>query len=228
MGEIQGIARHHSVRRPRHRRQGRNDQGDYRESEPARVPGRRAAVSVRAREDADVHPALRPAVSGRRRSRHLRPQLVQPGRRRIRDGILQRRGASALSRPLPAGRKMDRRSRHHPDQGVAGGRTGRAGSALRGPNKRSGPAMEAEPDGPGVVRALVRLLQGTRPHARRDRQQGRALAHRAFGRQAAGAPQLHRAHPVADPLQEGAACEGRAAEALDQRQVRRRRGTEGS
>ena len=42
----------------------------------------------RAREDADVHAALHSASAGGRRGRDLRPQLVQPRRRRARDGLL--------------------------------------------------------------------------------------------------------------------------------------------
>ena len=44
-----------------------------------------------------------------RRNRDLRPELVQPGRRRIRHGVLHRRGAQALSFALPASRKIRRR-----------------------------------------------------------------------------------------------------------------------
>ena len=64
---------------------------DHRAGQPARVPGRRAAGADRAREVADVHPALHPALPGRRRGRDLRPQLVQPRRRRARHGLLHRR-----------------------------------------------------------------------------------------------------------------------------------------
>jgi hypothetical protein len=109
--------------------------------------------------------------------------------------------------------------RHHPDQGLAGSRTGGAGTALQSSHRRSGPAMETQSDGSGIIPALVRLFEGPRPHAREDRQQACAVAHRAFRRQAAGAPQLHRAPPVADPAQEGAAREGQAAQAFVQRQV---------
>ena len=38
------------------------------------------------------------AFPGRRRNRHLRPQLVQPRRRRIRDGVLHRGAAPAFPR----------------------------------------------------------------------------------------------------------------------------------
>ena len=89
----------HRLRGARRRRQGRHDQGDHRAREPARVPRRRAAGADRAREVADVHAALHAAPAGGRRDRDLRPQLVQPRRRRARDGILHRgAGASASCR----------------------------------------------------------------------------------------------------------------------------------
>ena len=48
----------------------------------------------RAGEVADVHPALHPALPGRRRGDHLRPQLVQPRRRRAGDGLLHARAVA--------------------------------------------------------------------------------------------------------------------------------------
>ena len=48
------------------------------------------------------------------------------------------------------------------DQDLAGGRQGRAGTALLGAHRRSAAAVEAEPDGSGIVPALVRLLAGAR------------------------------------------------------------------
>ena len=93
----------HRVRGPRHRRQGRHDQGDHRAGEPAGVPRRRAARADRAREVADVRPALHPALPRRRRGRDLRPQLVQPRRRRAGHGLLHRgAGRSASSSMVPA------------------------------------------------------------------------------------------------------------------------------
>ena len=49
----------------------------------------------RSREVADVRPALPATLAGGRRSRDLRPQLVQPCRRRARDGLLHRRTGPA-------------------------------------------------------------------------------------------------------------------------------------
>ena len=45
--KAKGAAGHHPVRRPRCRRQGRDDQGHYRKSQPARFSGRCAAGAVR-------------------------------------------------------------------------------------------------------------------------------------------------------------------------------------
>ena len=97
LGEAQGIARHHRVRGARCRRQGRHHQGDHRAGEPARISRCCAAGAFRSGKDADVFPALHPAFSRRRRGHHLRSQLVQPRRRRVRDGVLHRGGASAIS-----------------------------------------------------------------------------------------------------------------------------------
>jgi polyphosphate kinase 2 (PPK2 family) len=54
---------------------------------PARVSRGRPARPHRAREDADVHPALPASPAGRGRDRHLRPELVQPRRRRSGHGL---------------------------------------------------------------------------------------------------------------------------------------------
>ena len=96
VGRAQGAQGLHRLRGPRRRRQGRHDQGDHRAREPARLPRRRAAGADRAREEPDVRAALPAAPAGGRRDRDLRPQLVQPRRRRARDGLLHR-GAGARS-----------------------------------------------------------------------------------------------------------------------------------
>ena len=54
----------------------------------------------------DVHAALHRALPGRRRDRDLRPQLVQPRRRRVRHGLLHARAAQALPRALPDRREV--------------------------------------------------------------------------------------------------------------------------
>ena len=93
--------------------QGHGRQGLHRVRGPRRAPARAARsrriterVSPRVfrvvalpapteREKiADVHPALHAALPGGRRDRDLRPQLVQPRRRRAGDGLLHRRSRS--------------------------------------------------------------------------------------------------------------------------------------
>ena len=105
------------------------------------------------------------AVSGRRRNRHLRPQLVQPRRRRVRDGVLHEEQHKRFLELCPPVRKIHRRRRYHTDQVLARGRTGRAGAAIQGPHRGSAAAVEAQPDGSRIVRALVRLLAGARHDA---------------------------------------------------------------
>src|SRR5215471_10678383 len=58
--------------------------------EPAHFPGRGTSSADRAREVADVPPALYSASARGRGGRDLRPQLVQPGRRRAGDEVLHR------------------------------------------------------------------------------------------------------------------------------------------
>ena len=58
---------------------------------PQGLPHRRADRAERARAHAMVFPTLCPAPARRRRDRAVRPQLVQPRRRREGDGLLRRR-----------------------------------------------------------------------------------------------------------------------------------------
>ena len=88
VGQTQGPARDHHLRGPRCRRQGRHHQGHHRARQPAGVPRGGAARPVRPRKVADVHAALHAAFPGRGRGRDLRPELVQPPRRGICDGLL--------------------------------------------------------------------------------------------------------------------------------------------
>ncbi len=84
-----GAADHHHLRGARRRGEGRDDPLAHRAREPSRLPRRRAAGPVRPREEPDVHAAVHAALPRRRRDRDLRPQLVQPRRRRARDGVLR-------------------------------------------------------------------------------------------------------------------------------------------
>ena len=89
LGERKGRAHHHPVRGTRRRWQGRDHQGAYRAGKPADVPGGGASGSLRSPKIPDVHAALHPAIPRGGRDHHLRSQLVQSRRRRIRHGILQ-------------------------------------------------------------------------------------------------------------------------------------------
>ena len=74
-------------------------------SQPARVPRGGAARAERPREKPDVHPALPAAPAGRRRNRDLRQELVQPRRRRARDGLQRRRDGAQIPEDGSAGRR---------------------------------------------------------------------------------------------------------------------------
>ena len=69
-------------------------------AQSAHLQGRGAAGAERARTHAMVFPALCRASAGRRRDRAVRPQLVQPRRRRAGDGISAPR-TSARSSSAP-------------------------------------------------------------------------------------------------------------------------------
>ena len=109
------------------------------------------------REVADIHPTLHGALPGRRRGRHLRPQLVQPGRRGARDGVLHGQGPSPLSRVVSRLRETHRRRRHRADQVLAGGERQGAEGPVRSADQGPGAPVEAQPDGPAVAQPLVRV-----------------------------------------------------------------------
>ena len=114
--------------------------------EPAGVPGHRAARADRAREVADVHPALHPALPGRRRGRDLRPQLVQPGGRRAGDGLLHAGADRAVPGAGAGGREGDGRRRDHAAEVLARGQRRGADPAAGEPDQR--PAEDLEAVGP--------------------------------------------------------------------------------
>ena len=146
VGEAQGPARDRRVRGARRRGQGRHDQGDHRARQPARVPAGRAARAVGPREDADVHAALHAALPGGRRDRDLRPQLVQPRRRRARDGLLHARSSTERFLELcPEYREVHRRRRHHPasSSGWRSATRSRSGASRRASTTRCGSGSSA-------------------------------------------------------------------------------------
>src|SRR5262252_2321668 len=116
--------------------EGRDDQGDHRARQSARVPRYCAALADGTRKEPDVHPAL-PAVSaGGGRSSDLGPQLVQPRRGRARDGLHQRGAGAAVSATRAGLREDDGRIRHPPPQVLARRERGRADPPARGAHRR--------------------------------------------------------------------------------------------
>src|SRR5229473_3194326 len=97
-------------------------------SKSARVQSGRAPLPLRPREIAAISAALHAAFPCCRRDRHLRPQLVQPRRRRICDGLLYANRTQAFSFALPADGEIHHRRRHYPGQALARGRDGRTGA----------------------------------------------------------------------------------------------------
>ena len=87
------------------------------------------------------------ALPGGRRGRDLRPQLVQPRRRRAGDGLLHP-GADRREflEQVPGRREGDGRLRDHPDQVLARGQPRRADPAARGPDRRPAQDLEAVAD----------------------------------------------------------------------------------
>src|SRR5206468_5641023 len=151
VGETQGPADHHSVRGTRRRGEGRHDSRHHRTCESPRVPPRGVTRSIRPREEPDVYTALYAALPGGWRDRDLRPQLVQPCRCRIRDGILYQGTAPALPRTLPGGRSIHRGWRDHPDKVLARGEQRGTGAAIRGSDRGSVAPVEAQSNRPAVT-----------------------------------------------------------------------------
>ncbi len=205
VGEARRAQGLHRLRGPRHGRQGRDDQGDHRAREPAHLPRRGAARALGPGKVADVLPALHAAPAGRGRGRDLRPQLLQPRRRRARDGLLRREDREEVPRGRPEGREVDGRLRDHPHQVLAGGERRGADEAAFRAHRRRAQDLEAHADGPQVVLEVVRLLARPRRHVQVHPHRVRALDRRRLQRQEAGAPEHHQRPPLAHPLQVGAA-----------------------
>src|SRR5262245_46402476 len=166
----------------------------------AGLPHRRAACADRARARPMVLPALRPAPAYGRRDRAVRPQLVQPRRRRTRDGLLHGRRIRGVL-PFRAGVRAP--------AGAIWNRAGqvlvldhrrRTESTLPDAHQRSVETMEALADGPRVTPALGALYQGQGDNARAHPHPRSALVGGGSGPQEACAPQLHRPSPDPHPL----------------------------
>ena len=194
----------------------------HRARQPARVPRRRAARAVRPREVADVHAALHAALPGGGRDRDLRPQLVQPRRRRVRDGLLHQGAARALPRTLPASSRST--------SSTAASSSSRSG--WRSSDKEQKRRFEARIDDPlrqwklspmdlpsrsrwfEYSRARDMMLEAT------DTKHAPWYILRSDDKKRARLNCIaHLLKP--DPLQEGAAREGQAAQALDEGRLRR-------
>ena len=185
--EAQGAEGLRRVRGAGRRRQGGHDQGHHRARQPARLPGHRVARADRARKVADVHPAVSAASARGRRNRDLRPELVQPRRRRAGHGILHRRaGAAASCRPCRSVEKAMVESgiillkywlEVSPEEQTR---------RLEGADRRRPQDLEALADGSQVVQPLVRLFAGAGRDVRGDRHAVGALVRGSLGRQEAG------------------------------------------
>src|SRR4029450_3666765 len=133
------------LRGPRRRRQGRNDQADHREPEPADLPGGGPGRPDRARAHPVVLPALRHPPAGRRRDRPVRPQLVQPGRRGAGDGLLHRGRVPGVPPLLPGVRAHAPALGDRPDQVLVLGLRRRAGAPVPAPHRGPDPPLEPHP-----------------------------------------------------------------------------------
>ncbi len=143
----------------------------------------------------------------------VRPQLVQPGRRRAGDGVLHRGGVPPVPAPVPDLRAAARRGRHPAAQVLVLGQRRRAGAAVPVPAGRPDAALEALPDGPGVDQPLGGLLAGQGRDVRPHRPAGDAVVRRGQRRQAPFAAQHDRASAVHGAVLRGAAAAAAAAAA---------------
>ena len=94
-------------------------------------------------EVSDVHTAVHPASARRRRGRDLRPQLVQPGRRRAGHGLLHAGGDRAVPRAGAGGREGHGRLRDPAVEVLARGQRRRADPSPRKPHQRPPQDLEA-------------------------------------------------------------------------------------
>ncbi len=118
---------HRDLRGPRRGRQGRHDPAGGPVPQPPVRHDRGPARADRAGADPVVLPALRRAPARRGRAGPVRPQLVQPGRRGARHGVLHAAGVQQVPAPVPDLRAAARRGRHPaPQVLVLGQRRGAA------------------------------------------------------------------------------------------------------
>ena len=146
------------------------------------------------------------------RSRDLRPELVQPRRRRAGHGLLHRGAVEAVPRAGTGGREGDGRLGHPSHQVLARGEPRRADASAREPHRRPPEDLEALRHGSGVVRAVGRVLAGTRRHVRRHRHGLGAVVRRPLRRQEARPAQRDRPPARARSVRRASSEEGRAPE----------------
>ena len=185
----------HRLRGQGYGRQGRHHQADHGARQPSCLQGRGAVRSDRAREVADVHPALPGPFPGRWGGRDLRPKLVQPCRRRAGHGLLHARAGGPVPRAGAGRREGHGRLRHDPAQVLAGGQRRGADPPPRGSHPRPAEDLEADRHGPEVVRPLGRLFSRPRCHVRGHGHPVGTLVPRPDGRQEARTAQHHQPSP---------------------------------
>jgi hypothetical protein len=211
-----GPARH-PVRGPGRGRQGRHDQAVHREPEPPWRARDRPGQADRARADRVVPAALHLAPARSGRDRDVRPVLVQPGRRRAGDGVLPAgRGHGVLARGARV-RADAGPGRDHPGQVLVLGIQGRAAAPVRPPPARSGQALEAEPDRPGLTGQMGRVHQGQGVDVLLHRPGRRALDRGEEQRQEACPARGDAVRPVPGPLRGPGRAGGRPPRPADRR-----------
>ncbi len=177
LAATQRQARRGVAGRTRYRRQGRRHRSHRRASQSASAPPRRAAETFGPRAGPMVFPALRRAPARRGRDHAVRPQLVQPRRRRAGDGLRQRGPGQDFSRAGAGFRTAAGRRWHRAVQVLAVHGPGAAGSAFQRTAGRSAQALEAVADrcrGTQAVRRLHHRPRGDAAgHAYRASRHGR-------------------------------------------------------
>ena len=174
---------------------------------PRARPDRRAARPDRAAAHPVVLPALRRAPARRGRAGPVRPQLVQPGRRGARHGVLHQGGVQPVPAPVPDLRAAARRGRHPAAQVLVLGQRRGAAAPVRVPAARPDARLEALAHGPGVDHPVGGLLPGQGRDVRAHRHPRGAVARGGERRQAARPHQHDRPPAQHDPLPPGAAAD---------------------
>ena len=126
----------------------------------------------------------------RRRNRAVRPLLVQPRRRRARDGVLHAQRLPGIHAPVPGVRADAGPLRHSTVQILVLGQPRGTAPALRGPRDRSAEAMEAVADRPRLAGQMGRLHRGEGGDVLLHRHRRRALDDRQGRRQEARPAEL--------------------------------------